>query len=94
MSTENKVPRYLSVQDIAADIGVSDQLIWKLIRQNKLPAKFVRIGASIRIEKASWEAFLNSGGNLTPVKPGRGRRPKAVPLLDMQRIRELSHAPA
>lgn len=84
--------RYISVQDASADVSVSDQLIWKLIRQGRFPARTIRLGSIIRIDKASWEAFLASGAEFAPAPTKRGRPRKAVPALDMDRMRELSHA--
>lgn len=90
MTTTNS-SRYISVQEAADDFAVSVQFIWKLIREGRFPAKFARLGAVIRIERASWNAFLDSGSTLTPTSK-RGRKPKATPPLDLQRQRELSHA--
>ncbi len=77
---------------------VSEQLIWKLIRNNNFPAKTARLGVTIRIERASWNAFLENGSGSTQEKapaPRRGRPPKPAPPLDLQRQRELSqtHVP-
>ena len=91
MTTE-PTSRYLSVQDVANDVQVSDQLIWKLIRQGRFPARIIRLGTVIRIEKASWDTFLASGSDFAPAPTKRGRPRKAVPSLDMERMRELSHA--
>ena len=82
-------PRFISVQDAAADLCVSDQLLWKLIRNGKFPAKYVKIGALIRIDRKSWESFLESGTELAPAVK-RGRKPKATPALDMNNLRSLS----
>ena len=81
--------RFISVQEAAADLSVSDQLLWKLIRNNKFPAKYVKIGALIRIDRKSWEAFLESGSELATTTR-RGRKPKATPALNMDSIRSLS----
>lgn len=91
MTTE-PTPRYISVIEAAQDIQVSDQLIWKLIRQNRFPAKFIRLGSIIRIDRASWDAFLASGSEFAPAPSKRGRPRKAVPALDLDRMRDISYA--
>lgn len=80
--------RFISVQDAAAEIAASDQLLWKLIRNGKFPAKFVKIGSLIRIDRKSWESFLESGSEFAPSKRGRPR--KAAPALDMDMIKSMS----
>ncbi len=47
-----------AVQDIANDVQVSDQLIWKLIRQGRFPARIIRLG--IRSSRRSWTAARHS----------------------------------
>lgn len=92
--TTNTNSRYISVREAADQIAVSDQLIWKLVRQGRFPAHFVRLGSAIRIEKKSWEAFLASGEALSPSPQSqaqkRGRPPKPAPPINMDRQRELS----
>ncbi len=94
MTTNNPsaTQRYISVQDVANDVQVSDQLIWKLIRQGRFPAKIIRLGSVIRIERASWDAFLASGSDFAPAPTKKGRPRKTVPPLDMSRMREISLA--
>ena len=87
--------RYITVQEAAHDFCVSDQFLWKLIRNDKLPAKYIRLGGAIRIERASWEAFLESGNEfVSPPAAKIGRPKKDTPALDLQLQREISHAPS
>lgn len=99
MTTENITPqkksRYITVQEAAHDLAVTDQFLWKLIRNDKLPAKYIRLGGAIRIERASWEYFLESGNEIvSPPAAKIGRPKKDTPALDLQLQREISHAPS
>lgn len=82
---------YISVQQAANELSVSDQLIWKMIKKGTFPAKFIKFGAVIRIEKASWNAFLANGSTMPA--PRKGRPPKATPPIDLQRQHDIFHAP-
>lgn len=47
----------LSVRDVAAFLNAGESTVWKLIREQKLPAK--RLGARTLILRADAEQFLN-----------------------------------
>ncbi len=47
---------YLTVKEIAAELRVTKQVVWRWIREGKLPA--LRIGKEYRIDRADYLAFL------------------------------------
>lgn len=48
--------RYITVEDIAHDLSISEDLVRVWIREKKLPA--VRLGKEYRILKTEYEKFL------------------------------------
>ena len=61
-----KTPEYMSLEEVAGKMGVTYQLIYRLVRSGELPA--VRIGKLYRVSQADWDAYLensrsrNAGG--------------------------------
>jgi len=51
----------LKVTDAARDLSVSERSLWRLISAGKLAT--VRIGRSVRVTRASIDAFIASGGD-------------------------------
>jgi|GraSoi2013_115cm_1033766.scaffolds.fasta_scaffold359914_2 excisionase family DNA binding protein len=47
---------YLTVKEIAAELRVTKQVVWRWIREGKLPA--LRIGKEYRVSRADYLAFL------------------------------------
>ncbi len=47
---------YLTVEEIAAELRVTKPVVWRWIRENKLPA--LRIGKEYRISRVDYLAFL------------------------------------
>jgi excisionase family DNA binding protein len=53
--------RLLTVREVAGRLAVSPSTVHNLCARERL--RFVRIGASLRIDPASVEAFIASGGD-------------------------------
>ena len=47
---------YLTVKEIAAELRVTKQVVWRWIREGRLPA--LRIGKEYRISRTDYLAFL------------------------------------
>jgi excisionase family DNA binding protein len=45
-------PKWVTVQTTAAALGMTDDQVYRAIREGKLPFRFVRIGKLIRINAA------------------------------------------
>lgn len=54
---------YYTITDICVKLGVSRQVISRLIKKKKIKA--VKIGGHYRIEKAWFDNYLENGGDMT-----------------------------
>ncbi|MGV9710728.1 helix-turn-helix transcriptional regulator [Gordonia sp. NPDC003424] len=62
MATKSRArTRYLSLQDVAAELGVSDRTIRRYIADGKLSA-FRPSTRTIRIDPAELDRFISQGG--------------------------------
>jgi excisionase family DNA binding protein len=60
------VARLLTVREVAARLAVSPSTVHNLCSRGRL--RFVRVGATLRIDPASVEAFIAAGGD-DPMQP-------------------------
>lgn len=58
--TQRGTPPLISVQEAAERLAVSQGRLYALVRQRLLPA--VRLGRSLRFDRAQLEAFVEAGG--------------------------------
>jgi len=88
MSTAAIESTSFTVAQVAALANCSTKLIYKLIRNNNFPAKYFRLGITIRIDRASWERFTATGqpeqGEIAP--PRRGPKRKELHHLDLSQF--------
>lgn len=52
--------RLLTAQEVADQLGITDQRVYAMIREGLLPG--VRLGRSVRVEVSALEAYLAQGG--------------------------------
>ena len=55
---------FITVEDIARNLGVSDDLVRKWIREKKLPA--YQVGKEYRIKQTDYERFLEKRRTMEP----------------------------
>lgn len=51
-------PSLMRPGELAAELGLSRERVYALIRSGELPA--TRVGGALRIPRAAWEAWLES----------------------------------
>jgi hypothetical protein len=67
MKTKVRIPRYVRVVDLAAQLDVTPQHLCNLVRRGVLPA--IHVGAVIRVPIAAAEKLLSEG--LSGARRGR-----------------------
>ena len=57
-------PEFITVEDIAKNLGVSDDLVRKWIREKKLPA--YQFGKKYRIKRVDYDRFVEDRRTIEP----------------------------
>lgn len=52
------MPQLLSVPEVARALGISERMVWRLIREGRL--KSLKIGASRRVDQRDLDACIDS----------------------------------
>lgn len=56
-----KMPEYMSLEEVAEMLGVTYQLIYRLVRSGEIPA--VRLGKLYRVSRADLDGYLERSKN-------------------------------
>ena len=70
MSEETGRVRYLTVEEVAAQMRVSKMTVYRLLHSGDLPG--VRVGRSFRVPQDALDAYLRSASTV-PAEHGEGR---------------------
>lgn len=86
MSSASSVQReYLSVRQFAEIYGISIPYVHKMIREDRLPVLYTKVGSIYRIDYASFLRFRETGvperrSEAGPLRPGKRGPKRRAPL--------------
>lgn len=58
--TTDTLPRLLTIEEVAPQLGLSKQRLWQLVRKNQIP--HLRLGRAVRISAPQIRDWIEDGG--------------------------------